>query len=283
MKTLTLVCWAACMACLNLSGGDKDPMAASEECLDCHDDVNEVLTLTVHNRELKVSCIDCHGVTEAHLDDPDVGNIDNGKNAASMDRCLNCHESEIHQKSPGKNMHMAADVGCTGCHQIHHSKKKPVYPLLVAHQSQLCISCHQDVRVQMAKPFTHKTENNVTECTSCHDPHGGRGRHSFKMHSMEATCAECHPETRGPFAFTHVHGINGDCMTCHEAHGSSNPRQLTRASVNQVCLECHSTLPMGNLGSQPPATHNLRSIRYQNCTVCHTAVHGSSRSPVLLK
>jgi len=283
MKTITLLCWIVWMAGFAIQAGDKESMAASEECLDCHDDVNEVLMPTVHTRDMKVNCIDCHGITEAHIDDPDVGNIDNGKSVAAMNRCLNCHESEIHQKRPGKNMHASAEVLCADCHSMHDPHQTPAPPLLAAHQSTLCVDCHQDVRVQLAKPFTHKMENGVTECTSCHDPHGGRGRHSFKMRTMEATCAECHPETRGPFAFSHVHGIAGDCMSCHEAHGSSNPRQLTRASVNQVCLECHSTLPMGTFGSQPPATHNLRSIRYQNCTVCHTAVHGSSRSPVLLK
>jgi predicted CXXCH cytochrome family protein len=72
-------------------------------------------------------------------------------------------------------------------------------------------------------------------------------------------------------------------MTCHETHGSANPRQLTRADVRQLCLECHSTLPSGPIGSQPPSTHDMLSPRYRNCVQCHTAIHGSSKSPVLLK
>jgi DmsE family decaheme c-type cytochrome len=135
----------------------------------------------------------------------------------------------------------------------------------------------------MRKPFTHNLAHGVMTCGDCHNPHGGRGRLGFKQRSLEATCAECHADTSGPHVFEHVTGFVGDCTSCHESHGSSNPRQLTRASISQLCLECHSTLPAGELGSQPPSSHNLRSPRYRDCTVCHTAVHGSSRSPLLLK
>ena len=75
----------------------------------------------------------------------------------------------------------------------------------------------------------------------------------------------------------------GDCTSCHEPHGSSNPKQLKRATVYQVCIECHSPIGGTTLGSQPPSFHNLSSPRYQNCTTCHVAVHGSNRDPQLLK
>lgn len=72
-------------------------------------------------------------------------------------------------------------------------------------------------------------------------------------------------------------------MSCHLPHGSVNPKQLTRANVYQLCLECHSPIAGGTLGSQPPSFHNLTSARYQNCTTCHVAIHGSNRDPQLLK
>jgi hypothetical protein len=58
---------------------------------------------------------------------------------------------------------------------------------------------------------------------------------------------------------------------------------LTRAQVQFVCLECHANLPAPvnssavrtALGVVPPALHDLRSARFQNCTVCHQKVHGS--------
>ena len=58
---------------------------------------------------------------------------------------------------------------------------------------------------------------------------------------------------------------------------------LTRSTVAQLCLECHSNITGTTLGSQPPSLHDLRSPRYQNCTTCHTAVHGSNVSPRLLR
>src|SRR5260370_14433314 len=63
---------------------------------------------------------------------------------------------------------------------------------------------------------------------------------------------------------------------------------LVRHEVRQVCLECHANSPpppasvagstnvhLNNLGQIPPAFHDLRSQRFQNCSVCHVKVHGS--------
>jgi predicted CXXCH cytochrome family protein len=72
-------------------------------------------------------------------------------------------------------------------------------------------------------------------------------------------------------------------MTCHEPHASNNMHRLKRATVSQLCLECHSPITGGTLGSQPPSFHNLLTARYQNCTTCHVAIHGSNRSPQLVK
>ena len=70
------------------------------------------------------------------------------------------------------------------------------------------------------------------------------------------------------------------CASCHEPHGSVNPRMLARQEVRFLCLECHAALPSAPstnsaLGVVPPAFHDLRSPRYQNCTVCHQKIHGS--------
>jgi predicted CXXCH cytochrome family protein len=78
------------------------------------------------------------------------------------------------------------------------------------------------------------------------------------------------------------------CMACHEPHGSANPRMLVRHEVRLVCLECHSNIanplaPPPTLGGVPPAFHDLRSTRFQNCTVCHTKVHGSYVDRTLLR
>jgi DmsE family decaheme c-type cytochrome len=121
------------------------------------------------------------------------------------------------------------------------------------------------------------------QCYACHNPHG-RGDGNLKQTAAgEPACLGCHTEKRGPFVFTHGALVAGDCRSCHEPHGSVNPKMLTRSTVAQLCLECHSNITGTTLGSQPPSLHDLRSPRYQSCTTCHTAVHGSNVSPRLLR
>ena len=101
----------------------------------------------------------------------------------------------------------------------------------------------------------------------------------------------CHRDKRGPHVFPHVASTfaarmdsGRNCMTCHEPHGSNNPKMLIRATTRQLCMECHSSTTSTNaIGSTPPAFHNLNDPRFQHCTTCHVAVHGSNRSPALLK
>ena len=55
---------------------------------------------------------------------------------------------------------------------------------------------------------------------------------------------------------------------------------LARQNVSSLCLECHANLPIvpsktGFIGVVPPAVHDLRTPRFQNCTICHVKIHGS--------
>ena len=90
----------------------------------------------------------------------------------------------------------------------------------------------------------------------------------------EPGCLKCHGDKRGPFPFEHAPVKLEPCSTCHEPHGSANPRMLVRHEVNRVCLECHAST-FSRLGGAPPAFHDLRSARFQNCTICHSKIHGS--------
>jgi DmsE family decaheme c-type cytochrome len=104
-------------------------------------------------------------------------------------------------------------------------------------------------------------------------------------------CFNCHGDKAGPFVFEHAPVRLEGCGACHEPHGSANPRMLTRHEVRFVCLECHANLPTPTptpgrnaaLGSVPPAFHDLRNPRFNNCTVCHQKVHGSWVDRDLLK
>ena len=98
----------------------------------------------------------------------------------------------------------------------------------------------------------------------------------------EPGCFGCHGNLRGPFTFEHAPMRLEGCAACHEPHGSANPRMLTRANVSNLCLECHSNIlgasgssASGAMGGIPTGVHDLRSPRFQNCTVCHVKIHGS--------
>jgi DmsE family decaheme c-type cytochrome len=262
-------------------------------CSDCHDQAKAFL----HNPHARggvtdgvVSndvCATCHTGALEHMEDGDPAKVTVPRGrAGSDDTCLMCHEMTA------GGMHANTEqVSCLTCHSIH--KADPRSPHLVAQpQLQLCGSCHTQAASMRNKPYTHRMDRGGMTCSSCHDPHGrkaGAGRelarmdHLRKSRDGEAPCLSCHTEKRGPHVFTHGGKEVGECNACHEPHGSSNPMMLTRATVRQVCLECHSPINTATLGSQPPSFHNLSSPRYQNCTTCHVAVHGSNRDPQLLK
>jgi DmsE family decaheme c-type cytochrome len=178
----------------------------------------------------------------------------------------------------------SAEVNCLTCHSIHEAEPRAT-ALLVTRQLALCSTCHSPQAASFrAQPFAHRIGRGGMECSSCHDPHAPRGRENLRTAiGTDLPCLNCHTDKRGPFVFPHAAGQVGDCISCHTAHGSPNPKQLTRATVAQLCMECHSPVTGDTLGSQPPSFHNLMLPRYQNCTTCHVAVHGSNRSPQLLK
>ena len=134
-----------------------------------------------------------------------------------------------------------------------------------------------------AKPYKHRLGRGGMECSSCHEPHGRPLEMLNTTQAGEVPCLACHSDKRGPYAFPHAAKELGGCLACHEQHGSSNQKMLKRANVFQLCLECHSPITNDSLGSQPPSFHNINQPRYQNCTTCHVAIHGSNRSPQLFK
>ncbi|MGH9443270.1 MAG: DmsE family decaheme c-type cytochrome [Thermoanaerobaculia bacterium] len=269
------------------------PAAETPACADCHDEAKafprnphaHLLSLAKTGVAGEAVCATCHGETAAHVassGEKPVSRPMRGLDGATF--CLTCHDSTATHRSFRNSVHAnSAAVNCLSCHSMHASEPKAAR-LLARMPVELCASCHPGQAASFHdKPFAHRLEGGM-DCASCHDPHGKRGESALRFtRAGELPCVSCHSEKRGPFVFEHVSGVAGDCMSCHQPHGSSNPHQLIRARVDQMCLECHSTLVSSTLGSQPPSFHDLRLPRYQNCTTCHTAVHGSNRSPALLK
>jgi DmsE family decaheme c-type cytochrome len=98
------------------------------------------------------------------------------------------------------------------------------------------------------------------------------------MPSGDAVCAKCHADKAGPFVYEHVPVKTEGCSSCHTPHGSTNPRFLRVSQVNLLCLQCHSFPAQGPAGPG----HN-QSTKYQACTMCHAAIHGSNASNVFFR
>ncbi len=256
--------------------GSTAAQEPAPSCSDCHD---QAKTFRTNPHARAGDCTICHGDGAEHIEsggDKTKITVPRGR-TGSDETCLMCHE-----QTRGAMHANTEQVNCLTCHSVHSSDARS--PHLVAKpQLALCGSCHTQSTSMRNKPYAHRLDRGGMSCSSCHDPHARRSAHLRRTKSDEPPCLSCHTEKRGPFVFSHGALETGDCTTCHETHGSSNPKQLKRASVQQVCIECHSPTATATLGSQPPSFHNLSLPRYQNCTTCHVAVHGSNRDPQLLK
>jgi DmsE family decaheme c-type cytochrome len=274
------------------AAGGQGPTAA---CADCHADQAKAFGANPHGRAWFLLtkdgspngvCESCHGNGTKHMEaGGDKALINTMKGAAAVETCVACHEKRTNEYRSFRNSVHANQpaVNCGTCHSVHGAPWKN-RSLLAKKELETCTGCHQTQAGTLKdKPFTHHVGRGGLECSSCHDPHG-RGPSALKLTvEGELPCLNCHKEKKGPFAFEHVTQTAGNCISCHEPHGSNNPKMLKRSTVAQLCIECHSNLGTKNLGTQAPAQHSTYSARWSNCTTCHTAVHGSNRSPSLLK
>jgi DmsE family decaheme c-type cytochrome len=121
------------------------------------------------------------------------------------------------------------------------------------------------------------------KCSDCHNAHGGFETKQTKLAvGVDQSCVKCHTNKQGPFVFEHAPLKLEGCTTCHIPHGSSNPKMLKRAQVRQLCFECHTGITE-ELSPQAPSLHNQAQVRYQQCTVCHSAIHGSNSNALFFR
>ena len=275
-------------------------------CRTCHPDVAQNFFKNPHfksvasGKELpeKTGCEGCHGPGGNHVAAgggkatiPHAFSLMAPKQV--LDDCLQCHSKDISKANIRRSVHTDADVVCSNCHSIH----KPATPkfLLAKVQRELCYDCHQTVRAQFDMPAKHRVNEGVVQCSDCHNPHGTspatwatgtRPRMVDQSPGGEETCIKCHQDKRGPFVFEHAAIRVGGCETCHSPHGSMNSKLLRRPVVYTLCLQCHNGAGSG-LTTQgvilQSSAHNMLDPRFQNCTLCHSRIHGSNADANLLR
>jgi len=264
---------------------DPSQYVGSDTCATCHDDEAKSHNAGPHWKSSLVKnkgpgwegCESCHGPGKAHVDGGGdksriISFTDLAKHEASR-ICLDCHQFGEDHSHFTRSAHALNSVSCTDCHSAHQPAVKP--RLLKAAQPQLCYRCHQSVRPDFSRPTHHRVNEGLVDCTSCHNPHGGSLLRQLRATaSQDAVCFTCHTDKQGPFTFEHAPIKTEGCISCHNPHGSANPRMLKRSNVNLLCLECH-TLTVDSIAPTPPAFHN-QAQKYQACTLCHVAIHGSN-------
>jgi len=271
---------------------DPDLYVGAETCKACHEDIYKNFDETPHfvttmDGKLDANkgpewhgCEACHGPGKAHVDGGgDKSKIFTFKDASAAQtsaRCLGCHQYGEEHSNFGRSAHLLNNVGCIDCHSPHHPKETQF--LMKEKSPDLCYKCHLEVRAQFAKPFHHRVNEGLIQCNDCHNPHGGFEPRQLRVSSgQDEVCYKCHAEKAGPWVYQHEAKIEG-CAVCHSPHGSSNPRMLKHNQVNLLCLECHAF--QADVGPAAIPTFHNQAQKYQACTLCHVAIHGSNTSHV---
>lgn len=257
----------------------------SDACVACHEDVyKKSFENTPHFKTtLKDGhgCESCHGPGSEHVEGGgDIAKIISFKTLSreeASSRCLSCHGENLKQRHFSSSSHAGNAVGCLDCHSPHHAKE-PQH-LLIQKEPTQCYSCHATAKAEFARPYHHRVDEGLIQCSDCHNVHGTTTlRQAKTLPSGDAACVKCHANTRGPFVYEHVPVKTEGCTSCHTPHGSTNPRFLRVSQVNLLCLQCHTFPTQGPNGP----THD-QSAKYQACTMCHVAIHGSNASNVFFR
>jgi predicted CXXCH cytochrome family protein len=292
-----------------------DDYVGSETCKACHEAQFDAFSKTKHAKLPNIAswkdkakgCESCHGPGREHVegsgDKTKIISFKNMNSKAIAETCLACHAGKESHNNFRRGEHWRNNVGCTDCHSAHGPDQPKLLPgsitftgraseqrpnqaeavMLKQSEPQLCMTCHNETKAQFTKPFHHKVLEGTMNCSDCHNPHGGFENKQTKLAlGTDAACIKCHSNKQGPFVFEHAPLKIEGCTICHTPHGSANPKLLKRPQIRQLCIECHTGIDE-ELSPQLPSRHNQARVRETQCTVCHSAIHGSNSSRLLFR
>jgi predicted CXXCH cytochrome family protein len=237
-------------------------------------------------------CIDCHGDHNIEsTTDPTKSTV----RARMMETCGKCHAKEIEHfnksahgqafKNGDKNAPTCFQ--CHGEHSINSVLKSDEFSKI--NQTELCLSCHQDNRVNVNKE-THLNDykqsfhyialknGNIkaATCSNCHGPHemkkASDPESQISKKNIDVTCGQagCHEQQKQDYSGSIHHTTlmskeNSDsptCNNCHGAHQIVNTDSLGKdqgtkqRGIVKLCSNCHASVEMVRNNNLPNVATN---------------------------
>ena len=161
---------------------DSSKYVGAETCKTCHEEIYNSweksphwkTTLNKSGGTAHQGCEGCHGPGADHVagggDKTKIFSFAGQSRQASSARCLSCHGEAHAQSHFAESAHASSEVGCVDCHSPHHAQEKQ--HLMVQSQPQLCYGCHTAAKADFAKPYHHRVNEGLVQCSDCHNPHG---------------------------------------------------------------------------------------------------------------
>ena len=203
---------------------EMTPAAVSQTCLTCHNRGEHAAWDGSKHEQRNLTCTTCHSVhspksAEKQLVQPTQSQV-----------CATCHRLQV-AKTERAVAHMPVREGkmsCSSCHNPHGSISNVKNLKTGSSVSELCISCHTEMRGPMQWEHAPVREN----CATCHDPHGSSNDRMLVVR-MPMLCQRCHIASKHPATLYDKDQITTNksnrmfgrsCVNCHsQVHGSNHP------------------------------------------------------------
>jgi DmsE family decaheme c-type cytochrome len=204
--------------------GKMKPDEINGQCLTCHNRGTHAGWEGSQHEQRNLSCTTCHSVHSPKSPEHQL------VKTSETQVCQTCHRLEV-SKTERAVAHMPVREGkmsCSSCHNPHGSVTN-VRQLKTGNSiTELCTSCHAEMRGPMLWEHEPVREN----CTTCHDPHGSSNDRMLVVR-MPMLCQRCHVASSHPASLYDFNAISVNksnrmfgrsCVNCHSnIHGSNHP------------------------------------------------------------
>jgi cytochrome b subunit of formate dehydrogenase len=285
-----------CVDChIDLAGFDDYPheeILAPANCSDCHSDVEEIYSQSVHGLALDKSkaptCASCHG-SHNILTETDTESMVSAKNLPNT--CSSCHSKLVRTEDPDiriadsfdrymRGIHaegIAKGIGsaasCNDCHGMHDLQKAsdPRSMVNKLNIPRTCAKCHNDISIQYNRGIHGKALAagvlDSPNCTDCHGEHeileiDDTDSPVNATNLSEWVCAKCHNDPRINEKF----GLASGKFTSYQDsyHGLAVRGGSVKAASCISCHKAHDILPKTN-----PASSIHPNNLTETCQKCH--------------